>query len=147
AAGVRTCQHAFFVLSHLSCMKTIQVALLRGINVGGHKKVSMSELRDLFGELGFASVKTLLQSGNVVFEGLRLTGAALEQLLEKETSGRLGVSVDYVVRSADEWKKIVARNPFPGEAQKDPSHLVVMCMKAKVDAKSVKALELAIQGL
>jgi uncharacterized protein (DUF1697 family) len=97
------------------------VALLRGINVGGHNKVAMSELRDLFGDLGFTDVKSLLQSGNLIFQSDRRTGTALERLLEKETSGRLGVTVDYVVRSAKEWKTIVVRNPFPDETKIDPS--------------------------
>src|SRR5262249_26081874 len=98
----------------------IHVSLLRGINVGGHNKVAMSDLRNLCAELGFVSVKTLLQSGSVVFDTHKLTGVDLERLLERETSERLGVSADYVVRSAKEWTKIVARNPFPDMAKNDP---------------------------
>lgn len=125
---------------------SVQIALLRGINVGGHGKVAMSDLRDLVAGLGFSGVTTLLQSGNVVFQSDRLTGAKLEQLLEKETDKRLGVSADYLVRSAADWKKIVARNPFPKEAKSDPSHLVVMFLKAAPKAKDVDALRAAIQG-
>jgi uncharacterized protein (DUF1697 family) len=124
----------------------LHVALLRGINVGGHNKIAMSELRDLFSDLGFAGVQSLLQSGNVVFESPRLTGAELEGVLEKETAQRLGVSVDYVVRTSKEWQSIVAANPFPRKARDDPSHLVVMCLKSAVVAKHVDALRGAIQG-
>src|ERR1700730_10493888 len=108
---------------------SIHVALLRAVNVGGRNSVAMSDLRDLLGDLGFSGVTTLLQSGNVVFQSDRLTGHALERLLEKETSKRLGVSGDYVIRSAEEWETIVARNPLPKEAKSDPSHLVVMFLK------------------
>ncbi len=125
---------------------SVFVALLRGINVGGHNAIAMSDLRELFGKLGFGGARTLLQSGNVVFESPRLSGAELESLLERETAQRLGVSVDYVVRSALEWKKLVAGNPFSDEAKNDPSHLLVLCLKSPVAAKKVEALRLAIQG-
>src|SRR6266849_2807589 len=108
----------------LDSIMSVHIALLGGINVGGHNKVAMSELRDLLAALGFAGARSLLQSGNLVFESPRLTGAALERLLEVETAKRLEVSVEYLVRTADEWERIVARNPFPNEARRDPSHLV-----------------------
>jgi uncharacterized protein (DUF1697 family) len=88
------------------------VALLRGINVGGHNAVAMSDLRELVTDLGFAGATTLLQSGNVVFKATGKTSNALESLLEKETAKRLGVSADYIVRNANEWAKVVAANPF-----------------------------------
>ncbi len=122
------------------------IALLRAINVGGRKLVPMSDLRDLLGALGFARVKSLLQSGNLLFQSSRRTDAALERLLERETEKRLGVSVDYFVRTADELQTIVARNPFPNEAERDPSHLVVLFLKDAAQAKDVKALQAAIQG-
>jgi uncharacterized protein (DUF1697 family) len=124
----------------------IHVALLRAINVGGRNKIAMADLREMCESLGFAGAKTLLQSGNVVFKGDRRTGAGLERLLEGETQKRLGVSADYVVRTAGEWEAIVARNPFPKEAKSDPSHLVVMCLKEAAQAKDVKALQAAIKG-
>lgn len=125
---------------------SIHVALLRGINVSGHNKVAMSELRDLLGKLGFADVTSLLQSGNLVFESDRQTGAALERLLEKETAGRLGVSADYIVRRADELEKTVARNPFPKEAEDAPNHLLVMFLKRAPPAKGLDILRASIQG-
>jgi uncharacterized protein (DUF1697 family) len=125
---------------------SIHVALLRGINVGGHNKVAMSELRDLFGALGFAGAKSLLQSGNLVFESDGPTGAALERLLEVETAKRLEVSADYFIRTADEWETIVGSNPFPNEATSDPNHLLVMFLKTAPHTKDLKALEAAIRG-
>ena len=77
------------------------IALLRGINVGGHNLVAMSALRDLFGELAFTGVTTLLQSGNLVFKSARRTAAGLERLLETQTAERLGASADFIVRSGD----------------------------------------------
>jgi uncharacterized protein (DUF1697 family) len=122
------------------------IALLRGINVGGHNSVPMSKLRDLFADLGFSGAKTLLQSGNVVFDGDGRTGKALEELLEKETAKRLGVSADYLVRSAAELAKIIAANPFHKEANADPSHLLVVFLKTAATPAGVKALQASIKG-
>jgi uncharacterized protein (DUF1697 family) len=125
---------------------SVQIALLRAINVGGHNAVAMSDLRDLCSALGLVGATSLLQSGNLVFQSDRLKGAALEDLLEVETAKRLNVSVDYLVRSAAEWQKIIAGNPFPEEAKNDPGHLVVMFLKQAPPAVKVHAIQAAIQG-
>src|SRR5205085_2504219 len=122
------------------------IALLRGINVGGHNMVAMSDLRDLFTALGLVAARSLLQSGNLVFQSEHLTGAALEHLLEAETAKRLNVSAYYLVRRAAQWQKIIARNPFPMEAKNDPGHLLVMCLKTAPPAKNVAALQASIKG-
>src|SRR5262245_36340229 len=102
-----------------SAVMSMHIALLRGINVGGHNSVAMSDLRDLCGALGLGEATSLLQSGNLVFRSDRLKGGGLEHLLEVETAKRLNVNADYLVRSARELAKIVARNPFPKEARND----------------------------
>jgi uncharacterized protein (DUF1697 family) len=122
------------------------IALLRAINVGGRNLVAMSDLRDLLEGLGFAGAKTLLQSGNLAFQSDRQTGAALERLLEVETEKRFGIPVVYLARTAEEWAKVVARNPFPKEAKRDPGHLLVVFLKEAPEAKSVRALQSAIKG-
>ncbi len=106
----------------------------------------MSDLRDMIAVLGFSDTRTLLQSGNLVFRGDGRKSAALEQLLETEAAERLGLRADFLVRSADEWKDVVARNPFPKEAERDPSHLVVMFLKSAVNLKNVSAAQAAITG-
>jgi uncharacterized protein (DUF1697 family) len=124
----------------------IHIALLRGVNVGGRNMVAMADLRDLLGTLGFAEARSLLQSGNLVFQGDRRSGATLERLLEVETEKRLGLSVDYMVRTAKEWQSIVAGNPFPDEAARDPSHLIVLFLKREPPATDVTALQASIRG-
>jgi uncharacterized protein (DUF1697 family) len=122
------------------------IALLRGINVGGNKMVSMAELKAALTALGFSDVSTLLQSGNVVFSGKAAKSAALEATLERDIAKRLGVTCDFHVRTADEWSAMIAANPFPAEAKADPSHLLVTFFKAPLDAARVKALQAAITG-
>jgi len=125
---------------------TAYFALLRGINVGGNKQVAMVDLRALVTRLGFADARTLLQSGNLVFRGDRRTPAQLERLLEAETERRLGLEAAYFVRTAAEWRAVVARNPFRAEAARDPAHVAVMFLKDAPAARDVAALRAAITG-
>jgi uncharacterized protein (DUF1697 family) len=124
----------------------VHVALIRGINVGGHRAVAMSDLRDLLAGLGFDGARSLLQSGNLVFRCSAQTDASLERMLEAEAEKKLGLHADFVIRSAKEWKAVVARNPFRKEAERDPSHLVVMFLKAAPKASDVKEVQAAIVG-
>jgi uncharacterized protein (DUF1697 family) len=125
---------------------TTYVALLRGINVGGHKRISMADLRDLLTRMGLADVRSLLQSGNLVFGANGRTATQLERLLEAEAEKRLGLQTDFFVRTAKEWKNVVAHNPFPKEAASDPGHLVMMFLKDTPSVTGVKALQAAITG-
>ena len=124
----------------------IHIALLRGINVGGHNQVAMADLRDLLTQLGLADVRSLLQSGNLVFGANGRSAAQLERLLETEAAKRIDLQTDFFVRTAKEWKDVVARNPFRKEAARDPGHLVVMFLKGAPSVTGVKALQMAITG-
>jgi uncharacterized protein (DUF1697 family) len=106
---------------------TPHIALLRAVNVSG-RSVAMAELRALFDALGFPGAKTLLQSGNVVFDA-RGADAALEARLETAFEARFGFAADFIVRSAAEWGGAIAANPFPAEARADPAHLLMMPLK------------------
>jgi uncharacterized protein (DUF1697 family) len=123
----------------------VQIALLRAVNVGG-RKLAMAELKGMFESLGFSTVRTILQSGNVIFGGARRTGAALESFLEAETERRLKLRTDYLLRTADEWNAIVGENPFRREAKDDPRHLLVLPLKSAPATSLVATLEAAVQG-
>jgi len=124
---------------------TTYVALLRGVNVGG-KMVSMAKLREMLESLGFADVRTLLQSGNAVFGAPAKTAARLEQQLEAATAKHLGITCDYHVRTAAELQAAIDANPMTAQADKDPSRFTVTFYKAPLDAATVKAAQAAIQG-
>ncbi len=106
----------------------------------------MADLRDFLTRLGFADTRSLLASGNLVFRGGTKTGAQLERLLETEAAKRLALQTDFFVRAAQEWQAVIAQNPFPEEAERDPAHLVVMFLKDVPDGKAVKALQASITG-
>ena len=86
------------------------VALLRGINVGGHKKVPMKELKTLLEKEGFQSVKTLLASGNVIFESDEKKIGEVQSILEDH----FGFSIHTIVLPFEVIEKIVASDPFKG---------------------------------
>jgi uncharacterized protein (DUF1697 family) len=111
----------------------MNIALIRGINVAGHKMIAMADLRAMFEALGLSEVKSLLQSGNLVF-------------LAEQARERLALEADFFVRTAEEWDALIAANPFRREAKADPGHLVLMCLKDAPDKKAVTALQAAIVG-
>ncbi|MGF7150499.1 uncharacterized protein (DUF1697 family) [Sphingomonas zeicaulis] len=98
------------------------VALLRGINVGGHRKVPMAELRALCGELGFEGTETYIASGNAVF-GSAEDAETIATALEAALPGRFGFACDVIVRSAAEWRAHLKSNPFAGDADALPKML------------------------
>jgi uncharacterized protein (DUF1697 family) len=122
------------------------VALLRAVNVGGRRSVAMTVLRDAASSLGFSDVRTVLQSGNLVFGATGRSATAIERGLEAAIESRLGLQADCLVRTAREWAALVRDNPFRAEARTDPGHLVLMCLKAAPDAKAVRSLSATITG-
>jgi uncharacterized protein (DUF1697 family) len=115
------------------------VALIRGINVGRAKRVAMADLRELVEGLGYRDVRTLLNSGNVVFT---VPGAARKNhaaRIEEAMTERLGVSARVTVLTADELAAVVADNPH-GRIATDPSRLLVTVLTAPADRKGLLPL-------
>jgi uncharacterized protein (DUF1697 family) len=91
------------------------VALLRAVNVGGTGKLPMSDLKEICEELGFASVRTYIASGNVVFTS-RKSEAAIKAALEQRLEAYAGKPVGALVRTGAEMAQVFADNPFPKAA-------------------------------
>lgn len=92
------------------------IAFLRGVNVGGGNRVPMKELKKCFEDMGFNNVKTLLNSGNVVFEGDKKDVSNIPNKLEKE----FGFSIETLIYPFLDIEKIIQSNPFEGiEASKE----------------------------
>ncbi|MBD0747913.1 DUF1697 domain-containing protein [Streptomyces sp. CBMA152] len=96
-------------------MTTMYAALLRGINVGGAKKVPMAELRALLGELGHGAVRTYLNSGNAVFSSESDDTDALAADLERAIAKHFGFEVACIVRTGSYLKAVLDACPFPAE--------------------------------
>ena len=115
------------------------VALLRGINVGGNRKLPMAELRALAAGLGLEAPRTYVASGNLVFRS-SLDGGALEKKLECAIADRFGFAVDVIVRSAAEWSRYRDSNPFPEESEATPNYVMLCLGKEAATDVQVEAL-------
>lgn len=116
---------------------TRQIALLRGINVGGHKKVPMAQLRELLSGHGYEDVRTYVQSGNVVLSGPDVPAVEAERRLEREIEDEFGFPVSVLVRTHAQWQETVDANPFADVAD-DPSRQFVLFLSEPL-AEEVRA--------
>jgi uncharacterized protein (DUF1697 family) len=117
------------------------VALLRGINVGKNKRVQMAALRELLDRLGYADVKTLVNSGNAVLTSSKQP-ATLAKEIKKGIGSQFGIDVQVMVRGRDELAKVVERNPFPEQAS-EGSRLHVMFLSAAVTKRQLGDIDAA----
>jgi uncharacterized protein (DUF1697 family) len=115
-------------------------ALLRGINVGGNKKVSMAQLRELLGGLSYTEVATLLQSGNAVFTSPKRSASALAGTIAGAIAAEFDMDVKVMIRTAGELADVVARNPMPGEPE-NPSRFFVAFLSAAPEPDRVAEIE------
>jgi uncharacterized protein (DUF1697 family) len=117
-----------------------QIALLRGVNVGGNNKVPMAHLRELLRELGYEEVRTHLQSGNAVFTAAGMPPEQVAQEIEDVLASSLGLGIRVLVRTAEELARVVSANPLP-EAVAEPSRLLVTFLSAPPDPERLGELD------
>ncbi|MFC7326867.1 DUF1697 domain-containing protein [Marinactinospora rubrisoli] len=117
---------------------TRYVALLRGINVGGNRKVRMADLRALLSGLGHTEVATLLQSGNAVFTAPERPAAAIGADIEARIAAELGLTVTVMVRTAADLRRVVEGLPFE---VRDPAKCAVSFLNMPVDRDRLAAVD------
>lgn len=118
----------------------LHVALLRGVNVGG-RKLPMAGLRTLCEAIGWADVRTYIQSGNVIFSATG-SAASLEEALEEGIRREFGLDVPVIVRSARQWSVYAGKdNPFPGAARDEPNRLLLFLSKKPPAGGAEEAIE------
>lgn len=88
------------------------IALLRGINIGGHHKVPMAELKKVMAKMGLANPRTLLNSGNAVFESYGEDVDALRERIESQLTGHFGFPVPVILKRKDEITAFIEKKPF-----------------------------------
>src|SRR5271166_158926 len=115
----------------LALIMTVVISMLRGVNVGGHNKIKMDALRDLYKSLGLRDAQTYVQSGNVAFktdaEGLASLAKRIEDAIERKFGFRPGVTL----RTAADLRDVIARNPFAKRRDVDPGKLIVTFLAAE----------------
>lgn len=120
------------------------ISLLRGINVGGHKKVKMDALRNLFEGLGFKMVQTYIQSGNVIFQSEREDPEAFAKAIADQIKNVFCFEVPVVVADLSDLLAAVEQNPFPVENEKDINtlHLTFLSeIPAPANVKLIKGTD------
>ncbi|MBX3565441.1 MAG: DUF1697 domain-containing protein [Sphingomonas sp.] len=120
-------------------------AMLRGINLGKRQLKSV-ELKAVVEGMGFTEVKTILASGNVVFEAGDARSEALERDLHAALEKATGLKSEVFVRNHAELEKVVKANPFPDEARARPSFLVVSFHRAAPDQAAIDKLLDSYEG-
>lgn len=102
----------------------VVIALLRGVNVGGHCKLPMATLRAICEQLGHEGAVTYIQSGNAVFRTKRDLGSVAGEL-EAAIEAKVGFRPAVALRTMDQMQAVIAANPFAGRASIDPARLLV----------------------
>jgi uncharacterized protein (DUF1697 family) len=116
---------------------SVYVALLRGINVGGKNIIPMAALAKTFERLGFANVRTLIASGNVIFEAAKQDPRKLELKIEKALTKAFAYDAKVVVKSRDELAAIVDGMPAEWKKPKPTKRYYVMFLRHAIDGKRV----------
>jgi uncharacterized protein (DUF1697 family) len=119
----------------------IYIAMLRGVNIGAHKRMKMEKLRASCEGLGFEKVATFIQSGNVVFKAGRISPEALSKKIEACIVADFGFSSEVILRSKDEMGKIIAKNPFAKQHGIDTQKLHVVFLSEAPPQSAVKKLQ------
>ena len=117
---------------------SLQVALLRGINVGRAKRVAMADLRKLLGDLGFAQVRTVLNSGNVVYDGGKVAPAEAAARIEEALVLKLGVAARVTVLSAGQFTEMIEQNTLAPAA--DAARLLTLVLNNPADVQRLAPL-------
>jgi uncharacterized protein (DUF1697 family) len=116
------------------------VALLYSIVLTPQRRVMMADLRTMALDLGFEAPRTLVSTGNLVFEATETPIAQLESALEATFAQRFGRHVDIIVRDAVNWRRLAVDNPFPVESEIDADRVLVRVMRKPLDNDVVPIL-------
>jgi uncharacterized protein (DUF1697 family) len=122
------------------------IAMLRGVNVGPHNRISMEALRALYGSLGLQNVQTYVQSGNVVFASNERNLSALAKRIDDGFEKTFGFRAAMILRTAGEMRAVIAKNPFAARKDVQPNKLLVTFLKEELNPEAQKQLELIRVG-
>ncbi|MCT4646937.1 MAG: DUF1697 domain-containing protein [Carboxylicivirga sp.] len=125
---------------------TKYIALLRGINIGGRRKIIMSDLRKLLQSQGFDNVQTYIQSGNIVFDCNQDNISSLADKIANAIQQEFGFEVPVLVRSTDDWNKMINSNPYYLQKDVPIEKLHVTMLKTPVPKEQIDACAASVAG-
>jgi uncharacterized protein (DUF1697 family) len=118
---------------------TVYIALLRGINVSGHNKIKMAELKIALDKMGLNKVQTYIQSGNVLFESME-AAELLRERIEGEIKSVFGFSITVILRTANELEQIIANCPFAADSLSEGESIQVSVLTEALSQKQIDIL-------
>jgi uncharacterized protein (DUF1697 family) len=116
----------------------VYISLLRGINVAAQKSIKMADLKALYEDLGLGNVKTYIQSGNVIFTSDETV--ALQPKIREAIKEKFGFSVELIVCSIPDWRRLIAANPFTKGGDRDSKYMHLTLLDKIPDAKIIDGL-------
>jgi uncharacterized protein (DUF1697 family) len=108
----------------------VVISMLRGVNLGPHKRIKMEDLRAVYSSLKLRDAQTYVQSGNVLFQTDESDLASLAKRIEAGIEKKFGFRSDVILRTAAEMRSVIAENPFAGRSDVDPSKLLVTFLRS-----------------
>ena len=124
----------------------LALSFLRGINVGGHKKIKMADLRDLYASLGYRNARTVLQTGNVVFESGETDLARVKARLEAGIHAAFGFEARVIMRDPAAFKTIFKRHPFTEAQLDEPRKVAVVFLSGAPSQDAIESLRQSNPG-
>ena len=117
------------------------ISILRGINVGGHKKIKMAELKAIYLTLGFSDIITYIQSGNIIFTDTSSNIQTLINNIEDTILTHYGFEVPVLIRTTNEWDSIVKHYPFEVNALENLTTISVTLLEATPTQSAISTLQ------
>ncbi|MBD8348397.1 DUF1697 domain-containing protein [Dysgonomonas sp. HGC4] len=119
--------------------KQTYISMLRGINVGGHRKIKMDDLKILYENLQLENVMTYIQSGNVVFQSNIQSCKALSDLISKQIHQQFQLDVPVIVKSIEEFNDVYENNPFVTQ-NKDTEKLYIIFLSENINEPVIEEI-------
>lgn len=117
------------------------ISILRGVNVSGKNLIKMNSLKEMYEEMGFQNVKTYIQSGNVVFQGLEVSLKELEKSISEAILKRFALNVPVLVREYSELKSILSLNPFLNDPKEDITKLYITFLSTPPEKHFIERID------
>jgi uncharacterized protein (DUF1697 family) len=116
------------------------ISLLRGINISGQKLIKMPDLVDLYKSIGFQNIETYLQSGNVLFNSKSKEAKEISGIIEKEIKKKFGFDVSVLIKTRNDFKKIIKNNPYLKKSNAETKMFYVTLLFDKPDKELLRKL-------
>lgn len=118
----------------------VMISMLRGVNLGPHNRIKMEDLRAMYASLKLQDPRTYVQSGNVLFKTKERNETKLSSRIQDGIEKKFGFRPDVILRTTEELRAAITKNPFAGRKNIDPSKFLVTFLSAEPGAEAREKL-------